>query len=71
MRIRAENELCVVSSMCVYRVPAVFDQDDEGRVVILDEHPPAELGEDIRRAVRGCPVGAISIEEPEEPEEAD
>ena len=63
MKVTADNTKCVVSDMCVYRVPAVFDQDEDGRVKILDPSPPAELAEEIRRAERGCPVGAITVEE--------
>jgi len=63
MKVTADNTKCVVSDMCVYRVPAVFDQDEDGLVKILDPRPPAELAEDIRRAAHGCPVGAITVEE--------
>lgn len=53
--------------MCVYRAPTVFDQDEDGFVVVLDSAPPTELAEDIRSAAEGCPVGAISVwEDPDE-----
>jgi len=63
MRVSADNTKCVVSDMCVYRVPAVFDQDEDGLVKIIDANPPGELAEDIRRAAKGCPVGAITVYE--------
>jgi len=63
VRVSADNSKCVVSCMCVYRAPAVFDQDEEGLVVVLDDSPPDALAVDIRRAAEGCPVGAISVDE--------
>jgi ferredoxin len=63
VRVSADNSKCVVSCMCVYRAPAVFDQDDEGLVMVLDDSPPESLAVDIRRAAEGCPVGAISVDE--------
>ena len=69
LRVSADNSKCVVSCLCVYRAPTVFDQDDDGLVVVIDPTPPARLAEDIRRAARGCPVAAISVQE--EPAETD
>ncbi|HKN52820.1 MAG TPA: ferredoxin [Amycolatopsis sp.] len=63
MRVSADNSKCVVSCMCVYRAPEVFDQDDDGLVLVRDPAPPAHLADEIRRAAEGCPVGAIQIEE--------
>jgi ferredoxin len=63
MRVRVDSTTCVVSSLCVYRAPEVFDQDEEGRVVVLDSEPPAELHDRVRRAARGCPTHSIHIDE--------
>ncbi|QMU80496.1 ferredoxin [Streptacidiphilus sp. PB12-B1b] len=62
MRVTANSETCVTSSLCVYRVPGVFDQDPEGRVLVLDAHPSAELGRELLRAERGCPTRSITVE---------
>jgi ferredoxin len=35
---------------------------DEGTVVLLQDVPPADLEDAVRRAVTLCPSGAISIE---------
>jgi ferredoxin len=64
LRVSADRESCVTSSLCVYRLPQVFDQDAEGRVRVLDEHPPDELRQELRRAWRGCPTRSIRIEGP-------
>ena len=61
MRVKATSHTCAVSSLCVYRVPEVFDQDDDGHVVVLQPHPPDELHDDVRWAARGCPTGSIHV----------
>lgn len=61
MRVTANSETCAVSSLCVYRVPGVFDQDEDGLVLVLDESPAEALHEEIRRAARGCPTKSIRV----------
>ncbi|HTI20730.1 ferredoxin [Kutzneria chonburiensis] len=66
MRVAANRETCVVSSLCVYRAPTVFAQDDDlGQVVVLDEEPGDELHAAVRRAARGCPTKSIKVTEPD------
>jgi len=47
--------------MCVMTTDAVFDQDDEGIVVVLTEQIPADDEMRVRNAVGLCPSGALSI----------
>ena len=47
--------------MCVMTTDAVFDQDDEGIVVVLTEQIPADEEMRVRNAVGLCPSGALSI----------
>jgi ferredoxin len=61
LRVAVDPETCAVSSLCVYRAGAVFDQDAEGHVVLLDPHPPAALREEVRRAARSCPTRSIRV----------
>ncbi|WP_416967580.1 ferredoxin [Streptomyces sp. 4F14] len=61
MRITATPSTCAVSSLCVYRLPTVFDQDEEGLVLILDDHPAPDLHEEVHRAVRACPTNSIKV----------
>jgi ferredoxin len=58
----ADVGLCIGGGMCVMAAPRVFDQsEDEGLVVVLDEHPPPEEHDAVREAARLCPSGAILI----------
>jgi len=48
----------------VMHAPEIFDQrDDDGVVVLLDENPPADQADNVRKAETGCPALAIHIEE--------
>jgi ferredoxin len=61
MRIKADTGGCVGSGQCVLTEPAVFDQDDDGIVVLLADHPDDETGAQARDAVTLCPSRALTI----------
>ncbi|MEV1171455.1 ferredoxin [Nonomuraea sp. NPDC049784] len=63
MHVSATKDTCAVASLCVYDVPDVFDQDEDGSVEVLDPNPPAELHDAVRHAARGCPTRSIHIRE--------
>ncbi|MFE3743374.1 ferredoxin [Streptomyces sp. NPDC059134] len=42
MRVTVDQESCVGAGQCVLNAPDVFDQDDDGFVVLLNEAPGAE-----------------------------
>ena len=60
-RVHADRDVCIGAGLCVLTAGAVFDQDDDGIVVVLDEHP-ADVAA-ARDAVANCPSGALSLEE--------
>ncbi|MGK5728297.1 ferredoxin [Streptomyces sp. URMC 124] len=62
MRVSVEAPRCVGSGQCAMLVPRVFDQDDDGIVVLLEEAPPEEVHDDVRQAVMTCPVQVISLD---------
>ncbi|MGC0375079.1 ferredoxin [Streptomyces sp. SAI-229] len=64
MRINTEPEVCVGSGQCALAVPEVFDQDDEGTIVLLDANPAEEFHRDVHEAVSRCPVRAITVVDP-------
>jgi ferredoxin len=61
MHLRVDRKRCCSSGMCALTAPEVFDQDDEdGRVVLLDPAPPARYQDAARLAVELCPCEAIT-----------
>jgi ferredoxin len=61
VRVTADRDVCIGAGLCVYADDAVFDQDDDGIVVLLVPEP--EDGEEVRRAVATCPSGALRLED--------
>lgn len=59
MRVTVDPSRCDGYGNCVMTVPDVFDLDDEGRAVVVeDEVEPGRA--DVLRAVVACPYTAIS-----------
>jgi ferredoxin len=61
MRVIVDESACVCSGNCVLTADAVFDQHDDGTVLLLDANPPPELHEAVRRAEALCPAQAITV----------
>jgi ferredoxin len=59
--IRTDRDLCIGSENCTRYAPRAFHTDEEGKVVFTPVGGDSD--EDIRNAVRSCPVGALSLEE--------
>jgi ferredoxin len=64
MKIKVDQDRCASSGQCVLTAPDVFDQrEEDGVVTLLQDDPPAESADAVRRAVVLCPTQAIDIEE--------
>lgn len=63
MKISLEKDKCITSGQCVMVAAAVFDQDDEGVVVLLDENPPESEHAAVREAAMICPAQLIHVSE--------
>jgi ferredoxin len=61
VKIGADRDRCIGAGMCVMTDEAVFDQDDDGVVVILAEDVPDGEQKRVRDAVELCPSGALSV----------
>lgn len=61
MKVHADAEVCVGSGLCVLRAPEVFDQGDDGRVVVLLQPGPDEEATALE-AVGNCPVAALRVD---------
>jgi ferredoxin len=61
-KIMADREKCVGAGMCVMTAPHVFDQDDDG-IVLVEVPEPEDAGDAAKaaEAVQLCPSGALSL----------
>jgi ferredoxin len=64
MLVTIDRDKCICSGGCVFACPEVFDQDDDGIVVLLDANPPQELMGKVNDAINACPSGVIELFEP-------
>jgi ferredoxin len=61
MHIETDQDLCCASARCVQLAPTVFDQDDDGLVVLLTDEPESSLHDAVLTAARQCPTRAIAV----------
>lgn len=61
MKVEANRDRCIGAGMCVMTTEAVFDQDDDGVVVVLAADVPEDEQDRVRDAVDLCPSGALSL----------
>ena len=59
LKVIADRDVCIGAGMCVMSAPEVFDQDDDGVVVVVQAEVPAEHAAAAARAVASCPSGAL------------
>jgi ferredoxin len=62
VRIIADTSACVGAGQCALVAGSLFDQDDDGIVELLEEHPDSADEPAARRAASLCPSRAITIE---------
>ena len=64
MKVVVDIDLCQGHGVCKEEAPEVFAVDeDENRVVLLQERPGEELREKVKLAVKYCPTRALRIED--------
>jgi ferredoxin len=61
VKIRADRDVCISAGNCVMTAGAVFDQDDDGIVVVLVDEVPEGEEDHAREAVKLCPSEALRI----------
>jgi ferredoxin len=63
VKIEADRDACISAGNCVMTAENVFDQDDDGIVVLRTEAVPDSEQSRVREAVRLCPSGALRLRE--------
>jgi ferredoxin len=61
MKLEADREDCIASGNCVMISETLFDQDDDGIVVIRTEDVPAAEEDHAREAVKICPASVLRL----------
>ncbi|MGW1678382.1 ferredoxin [Saccharopolyspora sp. NPDC002376] len=62
MRIEADLDRCAGAGQCVLSAPDRFDQNQEdGRVLVLDPEVAESGAEEVREAIRVCPSRALTL----------
>jgi ferredoxin len=61
--VTVDRDLCQGAGQCVLRSPLVFDQDEEGLVVLVRSDVPEKEREATADAAYLCPAGAVSVHE--------
>ncbi|GAA0952469.1 ferredoxin [Actinocorallia libanotica] len=61
MRVSADRESCISAGRCMAATSEVFDQDEDGLVLVLVAEPAGEQRAHVRKAAYSCPAGAIEI----------
>ncbi len=62
MRISIDTGKCCGAGQCVLVAPGVFDQDDDGIVVLRDPAPMDGARDAVLDAAAICPADAIRVE---------
>ena len=62
MKVSVDRDGCVASGACVTACSSVFDQDDDGIVVLKLAEPDPSHYHAVRDAEAACPAGVIVIE---------
>ena len=62
MKVRVDEETCIVCGLCAETCPDVFEVIDD-KVSVKVGEVPKEVADKCREAAENCPVEAIQIEE--------
>jgi ferredoxin len=60
--VRVDADLCVGHGRCYVLAPDVFDADEFGHCIVLEEQVGAPLEAQARMGAENCPEQAITIE---------
>ena len=63
MKVAADRDVCISAGNCVMAAGALFDQDEDGIVVVLVDEVPEGEEDSAREAVRLCPSQALQVDD--------
>jgi ferredoxin len=63
MKIVVDHGKCSALGICESLAPDLFEVQDDGSLVILNDRPEGSLRAAARSAVEGCPTEALTIVE--------
>jgi ferredoxin len=61
VKLSADRDDCIASGNCVMISDVLFDQDDDGVVVLLAEDVPEAEEQRARDAVKTCPASVLHL----------
>lgn len=61
MRVHLDREKCQGHGRCYVLAAAVFESDDDGYGLVVNDDVPAELHDAARKGAGNCPEDAITI----------
>jgi ferredoxin len=62
LKVIVDRDVCQNHGQCVFAAPQVFELDEEGELVVLDDEPDESLRGAVEEAADVCPTQAITIE---------
>ncbi|MEU5060105.1 MULTISPECIES: ferredoxin [unclassified Streptomyces] len=62
MKISIDADKCCGAGQCVLIAPEIFDQDDDGIVILLNPAPSDDAGGAVEDAIAICPADVIHVE---------
>jgi ferredoxin len=62
IKVVVDRDVCQNHGQCVFSAPQVFELDDDGELVQLQDEVDESLRDAVEEAADVCPVQAISVE---------
>ena len=62
IKVVVDRDLCQDHGQCVFAAPQVFELDEEGKLVVLQEEVDESLRANVEEAADVCPTQAITLE---------
>jgi ferredoxin len=62
IKVVVDLDVCQDHGQCVFAAPQVFELDEEGKLVVLQEEVDESLRANVEEAADVCPTQAITLE---------